>query len=64
VFEKGAAAVAGAIETVAGIFVEAAKEAVDLAQINLHILTLGKYQPTLISDMAKAAEQAPPPLTC
>ena len=55
--DKGAALVTGAVETVAGIFVEAAKQAVDLAQINLHVLTLGGYDPSFISDTAKAAEQ-------
>lgn len=54
---KGGEFVAGAAEAVVGPLVEAAKEAVDLAQINLHIVSFGKYEPKFISDMAKAAEQ-------
>ncbi len=57
ILEKGAEFVAGGVEAVVGIFVEAAKEAVDLVQISLHISSLGKYEPRFISDMAKAAEQ-------
>lgn len=57
IIEKGAEFVAGAAEAVVGPLVEAAKEAVDLAQINLHIVSFGKYEPKFISDMAKAAEQ-------
>lgn len=54
--EKGADFVKGGVETLAGIFVEAAKEAVDLAQIYLHFYSLGKYEPNFISDMADAAK--------
>ena len=55
--EKGAAAVAGAAEAVTGIFVEAAEEAFDLAQIYLHFETFGQYDPKFTSAMAKAAER-------
>jgi Domain of unknown function (DUF4157) len=55
--EKGAAAVAGAVEAVTGIFVEAAKEAFDLAQICLHFETHGLYDPKFTSAMAETAEQ-------
>lgn len=55
--EKGADLIEGGVEAVVGIFVEAAKEAVDLVQINLHFVTFGKYEPVFISDMAAAAEQ-------
>ncbi len=55
--EKVADFVEGGVEAIAGIFVEAAKEAVDLVQINLHFVTFGKYEPKFISDMAAAAEQ-------
>jgi hypothetical protein len=57
VLEKGAALVTGGVEMVVSTFVEATKEAVDLAQINLHVVTFRKYEPTFVSDMAKAAEQ-------
>ena len=46
----------GAVGAVAGIFIEAGKEAVDLIQINMHFVTLGKYTPHFISAMAAAAE--------
>ena len=55
--EKAGDFVAGAVGTVTGLFVEAAKEAVDLVQINLHFVTFGHYTPHFISDMAEAAEQ-------
>lgn len=55
--EKRVEFVAGAVEAVTGIFVEAAKEAYDLAQIALHFVSFGKYEPKFRSDMAKAAEQ-------
>jgi hypothetical protein len=57
VLEKGWDFVEGGVETITGIFIEAAKEAVDLVQINLHFVTFGKYEPKFISDMAAAAEQ-------
>jgi hypothetical protein len=57
VLEEGAALVKGGVEAFVGIFVEAAKEAVDLAQIILHFASAGKYEPKFISDMAAAAEQ-------
>jgi hypothetical protein len=49
--------VEGGIEAIMGIFVEAAKEVVDLVQIDLHFMTNGIYEPQFISDMAAAAEQ-------
>ena len=57
VLEKGVDFVTGAVEAIGGVFVEAAKQAVDLVQINLHFVTLGKYEPRFISDLAAAAEQ-------
>jgi Domain of unknown function (DUF4157)/HNH/ENDO VII superfamily nuclease with conserved GHE residues len=56
VLEKGVDLVTGAVEAVTGIFVEAAKEAVDLAQIQLHFVSFGQYEPRFISDMAEAAK--------
>jgi len=55
--EKGASVVKGGVLAIVGIFVEAAKEVVDLVQILLHFATLKKYQPRFISDMAEAAKQ-------
>jgi hypothetical protein len=55
--EKGASLVKGGVGAIVGIFVEAAKEAVDLVQILLHFATLKKYEPRFISDMAEAAKQ-------
>ena len=55
--EKGASLVKGGVGAVVGIFVEAAKQVVDLVQILLHFATLKKYQPRFISDMAEAAKQ-------
>ena len=55
--EKGASFVKGGVGAVVGIFVEAAKQVVDLVQILLHFATLKKYQPRFISDMAEAAKQ-------
>jgi Domain of unknown function (DUF4157) len=55
--EKGVDLVKGGVEAIAGIFIEAAKEAVDLCQILLHFESLGQYEPRFISDMAAAAEQ-------
>lgn len=55
--EKGAALIKGGVEAFAGIFVEAAKQTVDLAQIGLHFVSFGKYEPKFISDLAAAAEQ-------
>ncbi len=57
VLGNGAAVIKGAVEAFVGIFVEAAKEVVDLVQINLHFMTMGHYEPKFVSDMAKAAEQ-------
>jgi hypothetical protein len=55
--EKGASFVKGGVGAIVGIFVEAAKQVVDLVQILLHFATLKKYQPRFISDMAEAAKQ-------
>jgi Domain of unknown function (DUF4157) len=55
--EKGASLVKGGVGAIVGIFVEAAKQVVDLVQILLHFATLKKYQPRFISDMAEAAKQ-------
>jgi hypothetical protein len=55
--EKGASFVKGGVGAVVGIFVEAAKQVVDLVQILLHFATLKKYQPRFVSDMAEAAKQ-------
>jgi hypothetical protein len=49
--------VSGGIDAVVAPLVEAAKQAVDLAQINLHIISFGKYEPKFISALAAAAEQ-------
>ena len=57
ILEKGAEFVEGGVEAVTGIFVEAAKQAWDLVQIELHYRTFGKYEPEFTSDLAKAAEQ-------
>jgi hypothetical protein len=57
VLEKAVDFVHGGVEAFVGIFIEAAKEAVDLVQINLHFSTGGRYEPHFISDMAAAAEQ-------
>ena len=55
--EKGASFVKGGVGAIVGIFVEAAKQVVDLVQILLHFVTLKKYQPRFVSDMAEAAKQ-------
>ncbi len=55
--EKGASMVKGGVGAIVGIFVEAAKQVVDLVQILLHFATLKKYEPRFISDMAEAAKQ-------
>ena len=47
----------GGVGAIVGIFVEAAKQVVDLVQILLHFATLKKYQPRFVSDMAEAAKQ-------
>ncbi len=47
----------GAVATVAGIFIEAGKEAIDLAQIGLYFESGGLLEPKFQSDMAAAAEQ-------
>ena len=57
VVSKGYHLVKGGVEAIYGIFAEAAKEAVDLVQINIHFTSFGYYEPRFISDMAKAAEQ-------
>jgi hypothetical protein len=57
VLSKGYHLVKGGVEAVTGIFVEAAKEAVDLVQINIHFISFGYYEPRFVSDMAAAAEQ-------
>jgi hypothetical protein len=45
--EKAALLVKGGVEAVAGVFVEAAKQVVDLLQIAAHFVSFGKYQPKL-----------------
>ena len=55
--EKGFDLVKGGVEGIVGPFVEAAKEAYDLVQIDLHFSTFGWYEPKFRSDMAAAAEQ-------
>ncbi len=57
VLEKGVDLVKGGVEAIGGVFVEAAKQSVDLAQIGLHFVSFGKYEPKFISDLAAAAEQ-------
>jgi hypothetical protein len=55
--EKAALAVKGGVGAVAGIFIEAGKQVIDLGQIALHFASFGKYEPKFKSDMAAAAEQ-------
>jgi outer membrane protein OmpA-like peptidoglycan-associated protein len=55
--EKGFDLIKGGVEGFVGPFVEAAKEAYDLVQIDLHFSTFGWYEPKFRSDMAAAAEQ-------
>ena len=54
--EKGVLMVKGGVGAFVGIFVEAAKQVVDLVQIPVHFATLKKYQPRFVSDMAEAAK--------
>ena len=54
--EKAVELVEGGVEGLVGVFVEAAKEAVDLAQIGIHFASGGRYQPRFVSDMADAAK--------
>lgn len=57
VIEKGFDLIVGGVEGFVGPFIEAAKEAYDLVQIELHFYTFGWYEPKFRSDMAAAAEQ-------
>lgn len=57
VIEDVGSFVKGAVGAVVGVFVEAAKQVVDLTQIVLHFATLRRYEPKFISDLAAAAEQ-------
>jgi hypothetical protein len=55
--EKVVDLVGGGIEAVVGPIIEAANQVVDLVKICMHFASLGNYEPSFTSDMAKAAEQ-------
>jgi hypothetical protein len=57
VIEKGFDFVKGALSAVIDPLIEAGKQAVDLGQIALHFVTFTHYEPSFVSDTAKAAEQ-------
>lgn len=55
--EKGFDFVKGVLSAVIDPLVEAGKQAVDLGQIALHFVTFTHYEPSFVSDTAKAAEK-------
>ncbi len=55
--EKGFDFVKGALSAVIDPLIEAGKQAVDLGQIALHFVSFTYYEPSFVSDTAKAAEQ-------
>jgi len=57
VIEKGFDLVKGVLSAVIDPLIEAGKQAVDLGQIALHFVTFTHYEPSFVSDTAKAAEK-------
>ncbi len=55
--EKGFDLVSGAVSAVVDPVVEAGKQVVDMGQILVHYASFTNYQPKMISDLGKAAEQ-------
>lgn len=55
--EKGFDFVKGVLSAVIDPLIEAGKQAVDLGQIALHFVTFTYYDPSFVSDTAKAAEK-------